>query len=140
MAQIIVGDKSTIRDYPFETKCTTWEILLSHTGHSWRGGHNCCAGTAGTDCRWSEKDGFLSLRYRKQPIDIVELKKTLADEKVLLQTLRYANWIRNNPDTVRYQIKKQGLNLNAEEVDTDSIKVVIIAPKVSQVLRSCVST
>jgi len=32
---------------------------------------------------------------------IVELKKDHADEKVLLQTLRYADWLRNNPDTIR---------------------------------------
>ena len=67
-------------------------------------------------------------------IGIVELKNKIADEKVLLQTLRYANWIRNNPDTVRYQIKKQSLNIDAEEIDTESIKVLIVAPRITQAL------
>ena len=77
---------------------------------------------------------FLAFDTENTQIDIVELKNSFADEKVLLQTLRYANWIRNNPDTIRYHIKKLGLNINAEEIDTESIKVIIIAPKISHTL------
>jgi RecB family endonuclease NucS len=58
---------------------------------------------------------------------IVELKRDNADEKILLQTLRYADWLRNNPDTIRYQISRQKLNINAEEVDIEKIKIFIVA-------------
>ena len=64
---------------------------------------------------------FLAFDTENNQVDIVELKNQLADEKVLLQTLRYANWLRNNPDTIRYHIKKQNLKIDAEEIDTDSI-------------------
>jgi len=64
---------------------------------------------------------------------IVELKRDVADEKVLLQTLRYADWLRNNPDTIRYQISRQGLDINPEEID-DSIKIVIVAPRIEAVV------
>lgn len=65
---------------------------------------------------------------------IVELKKDHADEKVLLQTLRYADWLRNNPDTIRYQISRQKLNIDAEEVDIEKIKIFIVAPKIATVV------
>lgn len=62
---------------------------------------------------------------------IVELKKEQADEKVLLQTLRYADWLLNNPDTIRYQISRQNLGINADEVDVERIKIFIVAPKIA---------
>ena len=82
----------------------------------------------------SRRIDFLVYDAGLNQVGIVELKNKIADEKVLLQTLRYANWIRNNPDTVRYQIKKQNLNIDAEEIDTENIKVLIVAPKITQSL------
>lgn len=64
---------------------------------------------------------------------IVELKNTQADEKVLLQTLRYADWLRNNPDTIRYQISRQGLDVDPEDIE-DTIKIYIVAPKIAPVV------
>lgn len=64
---------------------------------------------------------------------IVELKKDLADEKILLQTLRYADWLRNNPDTIRYQISHQGLDIDPEEIE-DNIKIHIVAPRIAPVV------
>lgn len=82
----------------------------------------------------SRRIDFLCYDTELNQILIVELKKEKADEKVLLQTLRYGNWIRNNPDSVRYQIKKQGLDINEEEVDSENIKIMIVAPKIAQAL------
>lgn len=62
---------------------------------------------------------------------IVELKKDEADEKVLLQTLRYADWLRNNPDTVRYQISRKNLGIDPDEIDVERIKIFIVAPKIT---------
>lgn len=133
MAQIIVGDKSTIRDYPFEDEVHDMgDFIVAHPDILGAEVTIIARELQVPTVAGQKRMDFLAFDTESSQIDIVELKKTLADEKVLLQTLRYANWIRNNPDTVRYQIKKQGLNINAEEVDTDSIKVVIIAPKVSQ--------
>ncbi len=64
---------------------------------------------------------------------LVELKKDLADEKVLLQTLRYADWLRTNPDTIRYQISRQGLDIDPDEIEGD-IKIYIVAPRIAPVV------
>ncbi|MEX0618630.1 MAG: hypothetical protein WD180_06700, partial [Pseudohongiellaceae bacterium] len=64
---------------------------------------------------------------------IVELKNNPADEKVLLQTLRYADWLRNNLDTVRYQISRQALDVDPEELE-DTIKIYIVAPRIAPVV------
>jgi hypothetical protein len=64
---------------------------------------------------------------------LVELKKDFADEKVLLQTLRYADWLRTNPDTIRYQISRQNLGVDPDEIDGD-IKIYIVAPRISPVV------
>jgi len=135
MAQIIVGDKSAIQDHPFEDEVHDMgDFIVAHPS------------ILGPEIRIIARElqvstevgqkrmDFLAFDTENGQIDIVELKKSVADEKVLLQTLRYANWIRNNLDTVRYQIKKQGLDINAEEIDADAIKVIIVAPKVSRSL------
>jgi hypothetical protein len=64
---------------------------------------------------------------------LVELKKDVADEKVLLQTLRYADWLRSNPDTIRYQISRQGLGIDPDEIESN-IKIYIVAPRISPVV------
>jgi hypothetical protein len=64
---------------------------------------------------------------------LVELKKDIADEKVLLQTLRYADWLRSNPDTIRYQISRQGLDIDPDDIEGD-IKIYIVAPKIAPVV------
>jgi hypothetical protein len=64
---------------------------------------------------------------------LVELKKDFADEKVLLQTLRYADWLHSNPDTIRYQISRQGLDVDPDEIEGD-IKIYIVAPRISSVV------
>ena len=137
MAQIIIDDKSTIEDYPFEDEVHDMaDFIVAHPE------------ILGPDVRILARElqvptvagqkrmDFLAFDSSEESgqVDIVELKKSFADEKVLLQTLRYANWIKNNPDSVRYQIKKQELKINAEEIDTDSIKVIIVAPKISPTL------
>ena len=135
MAQIIIADKSTIEDYPFEDEVHDMaDFIVAPPRHPWTRRVHTRARTPGANRCWAEQDGFLAFDSENSQINIVELKKSFADEKVLLQTLRYANWIRNNPDSVRYQIKKQGLKINAEEIDTDSIKVIIVAPKISPTL------
>lgn len=135
MAQIIFGDKSVIEDYPFEDEVHDMaDFIVAHQEILGPEVTILSRELQVPTVAGQKRLDFLAFDGESGQIDIVELKKTFADEKVLLQTLRYANWIRNNPDTVRYQIKKHGLNINAEEIDTDSIKVVIIAPKISQTL------
>lgn len=135
MAQIIMGDKSSIDEFPFlnETKDMA-DFIISHPE------------IIGPDVIIMEREfkvptvsghnrlDFLAYDIEAEQVNIVELKNTLADEKVLLQTLRYANWIKNNPDTIRYQIKKRNLDGDSEEIATDSIKVIIVARKISRTL------
>jgi Endonuclease NucS len=64
---------------------------------------------------------------------LVELKKDFADEKVLLQTLRYADWLRSNLDTIRYQISRQGWDIDPDEIE-DNLKIYIVAPRISRVV------
>ena len=103
MAQIIVGDKSAIQDHPFEDEVHDMgDFIVAHPS------------ILGPEIRIIARElqvstevgqkrmDFLAFDTENGQIDIVELKKSVADEKVLLQTLRYANWIRNNLDTVRY--------------------------------------
>ncbi len=135
MAQIIIADKSAIEDYPFEDEVHDMaDFIVAHPEIL---GPDVCILARELEVptvAGQKRMDFLAFDSESGQIDIAELKKSFADEKVLLQTLRYANWIRNNPDSVRYQIKKHGLKINAEEVDTDSIKVIIVAPKISQTL------
>lgn len=135
MAQIIVGDKSAIEDFPFEDEVHDMgDFIVAHPEVLGADVTIVSRELQVPTVAGQKRMDFLAIDTESSQVDIVELKKTFADEKVLLQTLRYANWIRNNPDAVRYQIKRQGLNINAEEIDTDSIKVIIIAPKFSQSL------
>jgi hypothetical protein len=135
MAQIIVGDKSPVEDFPFEDEVHDMaDFIVDHPE------------ILGSEVRILAREfpvptvagkkrlDFLSFDTENTQIVIVELKKSLADEKVLLQTLRYANFIRTNPDTVRYQILKKKLDINAEEIDAESIKVIIIAHEISHTL------
>jgi hypothetical protein len=64
---------------------------------------------------------------------LVELKKDIADEKILLQTLRYADWLRSNPDTIRYQISRLNLDVDPEDMEGD-IKIYIVAPRIMPVV------
>ena len=135
MAQIIIGKKGNVQEFPFKDEVHDMADFI-----------NKYPETLGTDilivCRelqvgtsnGSRRIDFLVYDTELNQIGIVELKNKIADEKVLLQTLRYANWIRNNPDTVRYQIKKQDLDVDAEEIDNENIKVLIVAPNISQSL------
>ena len=135
MAQIIIGDKSAIADFPFEDEVHDMgDFVAAHTDILGPEVTIIARELQVPTVAGQKRIDFLAFASENSQIDIVELKKDFADEKVLLQTLRYANWIRNNPDTVRYQIRKQDLNVNEEEIDTDAIKIVIIAPKISQSL------
>lgn len=135
MAQIIVGDKSSIQDFPFLDEVHDMgDFIVAHPDILGSEVIIIARELQVPTVAGQKRLDFLAFDSESNQIDIIELKKDLADEKVLLQTLRYANWIRNNPDTVRYQIKRQGLNINEEEMDTDSIKVVIVARKVSKSL------
>jgi hypothetical protein len=135
MAQIIVGDKSSIQDFPFGDEVHDMgDFIVAHPEILGSEVAILARELQVPTIAGLKRLDFLAFDTEDSQIDIVELKNDLADEKVLLQSLRYANWIRNNPDTVRYHIKKQSLNIDAEEVDTDSIKVIIVAPKISHTL------
>jgi len=75
---------------------------------------------------------FLIYYPEDELIGIVELKKDTADEKVLLQTLRYADWLIKNPDTLKYTISKSKLGIDPESIDVTSLKIIIVAPKISK--------
>jgi len=135
MAQIIMADKSAVEDYPFEDEVHDMaDFIVAHPDILGPDVSILARELQVPTVAGQKRMDFLAFDSDASQIDIVELKKSFADEKVLLQTLRYANWIRNNPDSVRYQIKKHGLDINAEEIDTDSINVIIVAPKISQTL------
>ncbi len=135
MAQIIIGKKSSIHEYPFKDEVHDMaDFILEHPHTLGADILIVCRELQVGTSNESRRIDFLVYDTGLNQIGIVELKNKIADEKVLLQTLRYANWIRNNPDTVRYQIKKQNLNIDAEEIDTENIKVLIVAPKVTQSL------
>lgn len=77
---------------------------------------------------------FLAIDEGVKQVLMVELKKDIADETILVQVLRYANWVKNNPDAIKYQIKKKGLQIDEEQIDYDNVKVVIIAPQIKKSL------
>ena len=129
------GDKHSIQDFPFEDEVHDMgDFIVAHPEILGSEVTILARELQVPTIAGSKRLDFLAFDTENGQIDIVELKNNLADEKVLLQTLRYANWIRNNPDTIRYHIKKQNLKINTEEIDTDSIKVIIVAPKISQTL------
>jgi hypothetical protein len=135
MAQIIVGDKSPIQDYPFADEVHDMgDFIVAHPEILGSEVEILARELQVPTIAGLKRLDFLAFDTENNQVDIVELKNQLADEKVLLQTLRYANWLRNNPDTIRYHIKKQNLKIDAEEIDTDSIKVIIVAPKISHTL------
>lgn len=135
MAQLIIGKETKIQKHPFKDEVHDMADFINE--HPQTLGADilivCRELQVGTATE-SRRIDFLVFDTELNQIGIVELKNRIADEKVLLQTLRYANWIRNNPDTVRYQIKKQSLDVDAEEIDTQNIKVLIVAPKIKKSL------
>ena len=52
-------------------------------------------------------------------ITLIELKNEIAQQPVLLQTLRYASWIKNNPDSIRYLLEKK--RLAVKDIDFNPI-------------------
>ncbi|MFC1964611.1 hypothetical protein ACFLWG_01215 [Chloroflexota bacterium] len=60
-------------------------------------------------------------------ITLIELKNELAQQPVLLQTLRYASWIKNNPDSIKYLLEKKRLSVKDIEFNP---KIIIIAPQI----------
>jgi hypothetical protein len=64
-------------------------------------------------------------------IVLIELKAGLAQQQVLLQTSRYARWIKNNPDSIRLLLKEKGLSTENVEI---SPKIIIVAPQIEPAL------
>jgi hypothetical protein len=64
-------------------------------------------------------------------IAIIELKNDIAEQPVLLQTLRYASWVKNNPDSIKYLLEKKRLTI--QDVDFNP-KIIIIAPQIDPAL------
>lgn len=64
-------------------------------------------------------------------ITLIELKKEIAQQTVLLQTLRYASWIKNNPDSIRYLLEKK--RLAVKDIDLNP-KIIIIASQIDPTL------
>ena len=64
-------------------------------------------------------------------IVLIELKAGLAQHQTLLQTLRYANWIKNNPDSIKFLLEQKRLS-------TDNVsftpKIIIAAPQIDPAL------
>lgn len=64
-------------------------------------------------------------------ITLIELKTGLAQHQALLQTLRYASWIKNNPDSIRLLLEKKRLSI---ENVSFSPKIIIAAPQIDPAL------
>lgn len=64
-------------------------------------------------------------------ITLIELKNELAQQPVLLQTLRYASWVKNNPDSIKYLLEKK--RLSVKDIDFNP-KIIIIAPQIDPTL------
>jgi hypothetical protein len=135
MAQIILGKKTDIEHFPFADE--THDMADFFEQHPQLLGPDtviiCRELQVGTADK-SRRIDFLTFDNELNQVGIVELKNQFADEKILLQVLRYANWLRNNPDTIRYQVQKRNLKINAEEIDTEGLKIFIVAPKISRAL------
>ena len=69
---------------------------------------------------------------RQDRVVIVELKNVPADIKVLLQTLRYANWAITNQDSVRVLL--QNKKFTNDEIEFDPIRVIVVAPEIEEAL------
>ncbi len=67
----------------------------------------------------------------------LELKKNEANEEVLLQVLRYASWVVNNPDSVRYLLmQREELRRYVDEVNFDNVRIIIVAERFKDLLLS----
>jgi len=64
-------------------------------------------------------------------ITLIELKNEFAQQPVLLQTLRYASWVKNNPDSIKYLLEKKRLPM--KNVDFNP-KIIIVAPQIDPAL------
>lgn len=64
-------------------------------------------------------------------IVLIELKIGVAQQTALLQTLRYASWIRNNPDSIKYLLEKK--RLSTKNLDFNP-KIMIVAPQIDPAL------
>lgn len=64
-------------------------------------------------------------------IALIELKAGLAQHQTLLQTLRYASWIKNNPDSIRLLLEKKRLSMGKVSFIP---KIIIAAPQIDPAL------
>lgn len=58
-------------------------------------------------------------------IVLIELKRDIAKQETLLQTLRYANWVKNSPDSIKLLLAKKKITVENVEFDP---KIIIVAP------------
>jgi len=72
----------------------------------------------------------------KAPV-VIELKKGEADENVLLQVLRYASWVANNPDSVKYLLTKSGFEHSyVDKFNFNNVRIIIVAERFKDILLS----
>lgn len=64
-------------------------------------------------------------------VALIELKNEVALQPTLWQTVGYASWIRNNPDSIRYLLLEEGIS--AKNVDFTP-KIIIVAPQIDPAL------
>ena len=80
---------------------------------------------------------ILALDTEQRVPVIIELKKDEANEEVLLQVLRYASWVVNNPDSVRYLLmQREELKRYIDDVNFDNVRIIIVAERFKDLLLS----
>jgi hypothetical protein len=68
---------------------------------------------------------------RGSQIAVIELKNSPADSRVLLQALRYANWVQGSPDSIRLSLTKTGIDVNDVDVNP---RIIVVAPAIESEL------
>jgi hypothetical protein len=67
-------------------------------------------------------------------ICIIEMKNTTVDSSIILQTLKYATWAENQPDSIKslwleYENKPEDISINWEN---PQIRIIVIAPNIDR--------
>jgi hypothetical protein len=130
--QITKTEKATlIREFPFQDELNDLEPFVKENPQVL--GESIEVFAEQVDTGISEKIDLLALDRIAggAQIALIELKAGLAPLQTLLQTLRYANWIKNNPDSIKLLLEKKRL-------PTDNVgftpKIIIAAPQIDPAL------
>jgi len=130
--------KEGLKNYPFQDEVRDMQEFFKENIHVLGKGFEFIADKVNITVGGGYREiDILALDSESKVPVVIELKKREADESVLLQVLRYANWVANNPDSVKYLLTKTKLDHSiVDDVSFNNVRIIIVAERFKDILLS----